>query len=58
MKVCLSICICIEKQVTDDSYEMLIILFKSVDKHISEENLFKVIDEFKLTEKQYDTMRR
>jgi len=50
MKVCLAICCCLEKLCTEN-FEMIIVLFKQVNKHVSEEELFKAIDEIKLTEK-------
>jgi len=36
---------------------MLIILFKSIDKYITEENLFTKIDEIKLTDKEYEKIK-
>lgn len=57
MKVCLAICLCLEKLCTEN-FEMIIVLFKQVKKHVSEEELFKAIDEIKLTDKQYDEARR
>jgi len=37
---------------------MLIILFKSIDKYVTEENLFTKIDELKLTEKEYEKVKQ
>jgi len=37
---------------------MLIILFKSIDKYIKEENLFMKIEEIKLSEKEYDKVKQ
>lgn len=37
---------------------MLIILFKSIDKYVTEENLFIKIDEIKLTDKEYEKVRQ
>lgn len=37
---------------------MLIILFKSIDKYITEENLFMKIEEIKLSEKEYDKIKQ
>jgi hypothetical protein len=37
---------------------MLIILFKSIDKYVTEENLFAKIDEIKLTEKEYEKIKQ
>ena len=55
MKVCLAISLILEKQATGneekDGFEMLIILFKNVGKHIEAEQLFKTVDDIKLTEK-------
>lgn len=53
MKVCLAICACLGKLCTEN-FEMIIVLFKQVKKHVTEEELFKAIDEIKLTEKQYE----
>lgn len=57
MKVCLAICCCLDKLCTEN-FEMIIVLFKQVNKHVSEEELFKAIDDIKLTEKQYEEARR
>lgn len=57
MKVCLAICACLEKICTEN-FEMIIVLFKQVKKHVSEEELFKAVDEIKLTEKQYEDAKR
>lgn len=52
IRICLAVCVCLWDQVTENGgYEMLIILFKSIDKYVTEENLFNRIDEIKLTEK-------
>jgi hypothetical protein len=37
---------------------MLIILFKSIDKYVTEENLLAKIDEIKLTEKEYEKVKQ
>lgn len=37
---------------------MLIILFKSIDKYITEESLFTKIDEIKLTDKEYEKVKQ
>ena len=58
MKVCLAISSCVSKQVDEENYEMLIMMFKSIDKSVTEETLFKAIDDNKLTEKQYEQVRR
>ena len=58
MRVCLAMCTCLEKQVSEDNFEQLVIIFKTVDKYITEDNLFKTIDDTKLTEKQYEQVRR
>ena len=58
MKVCLAMCTCLERQISEDNFEQLVIIFKTVDKYISEDTLFKAVDEQKLTEKQYETVRR
>ena len=59
IKVCLAICLCLWEQVTENGgYEMLIILFKSIDKYITEENLFTKIDEIKLTDKEYEKIKQ
>lgn len=43
---------------SEDNFEQLVIIFKTVDKYITEEVLFKTIDDTKLTEKQYEQVRR
>jgi Rab-GTPase-TBC domain len=59
IKVCLGVCLCLWEQVTENGgYEMLIILFKSIDKYVTEENLFTKIDELKLTEKEYEKVKQ
>lgn len=58
MKICVAISAILEKQVNEENFEMLIIMFKSVDQYITEENLFSQLDSMKLTEKQYETVRR
>lgn len=50
-------CLCLYEQVNDGSYEMLIILFKSIDKYVNEETLFTKIDLIKLSEKQYELLK-
>jgi hypothetical protein len=37
---------------------MLVILFKNVGKHIEADVLFKTVEEVKLTEKQFDSLKR
>ena len=58
MRVCLAMCACLERQISEDNFEQLVIIFKTVDKYIGEEGLFKAIEDTKLTEKQYETVRR
>ena len=43
---------------SEDNFEQLVIIFKTVDKYITEDVLFKTIDDTKLTEKQYEQVRR
>jgi hypothetical protein len=56
LRVCLAVCLCLWDQVNDGSYEMLIILFKSIDKYVNEETLFAKLQLVKLSEKQYQQM--
>ena len=61
MKICLAVATVLEKQVLapeNDSFEMLIILFKNIGKYVGAEQLFTAIDKVQLTEKQYDTYKR
>mmetsp|Transcript_34855 Transcript_34855/g.46995 ORF Transcript_34855/g.46995 Transcript_34855/m.46995 type:complete len:146 (+) Transcript_34855:458-895(+) len=38
MKVFLAICVCLERQINmEDSFEMLVVMFKTVDKHVTED---------------------
>ena len=53
MKICLAIGLCLLDKVTEGGYEMLIILFKGIDKQISEDALFSKIELIRLTTKQY-----
>ena len=43
MKVCIGMCACLEQQVSEDNFEQLVIIFKTVDKYVTEEALFKAI---------------
>ena len=54
MKICISISAILEKQVNEENFENLIIMFKSVDQYVSEDSLFATIDSMKLTDKQYE----
>ena len=54
MKICISISAIIEKQLNEENFEMLVIMFKSVDQYVTEESLHATIDNMKLTEKQYE----
>ena len=54
MKICISISAILEKQLDEENFEQLIIMFKSVDQFVTEETLFTQIDQMKLTEKQYE----
>ena len=57
MKVCLAMSFCLEKQLQEPSFETLVTMFKSVEKHITPANLFKAIDsDIKLKEKDYDNL--
>lgn len=47
MKIAISICQCLESSVSSDNFEMLVILFKNVRNFVSEEMLFKVLEEIK-----------
>ena len=58
MKICISISAIIEKQLNEENFEMLVIMFKSVDQYVTEESLHATIDNMKLTEKQYEQTRR
>lgn len=58
MKICVAISYILEKQVNEENFENLIIMFKSVDQFVSEDNLFTVLDTMKLTDKQYEQVRR
>ena len=58
MKICISISALLEKQLNEENFEMLIMMFKSVDSYTTEETLFAQIDQMKLTDKQYETVRR
>ena len=40
MKICVSISAILEKQVNEENFEMLVIMFKSVDQYVTEEGLF------------------
>ena len=44
MKICLSISAIIEKQITEENFEQLIIMFKTVDTVVSEDALFAQLD--------------
>jgi len=57
VRVCLAVCLCLYEQVNDGSYEMLIILFKSIDKYVNEETLFTKLDLIKLSEKNYELLK-
>ena len=57
LKVCLAICACLEKKCTEN-FEMIIVLFKAVRQNVTDEDLFKSIEETKLSEKQYEEVRR
>jgi len=58
MKTCVAISAILEKQVNEENFEMLIIMFKSVDQYVTEESLFGTLDQMKLTDKQYEQVRR
>lgn len=58
MKICIAISALLEKQLNEENFEMLVIMFKSVDSYTTEETLFAMIDQLKLTDKQYETVRR
>ena len=58
MKICLAIGLCLLDKVTEGGYEMLIILFKGIDKQISEDALFDKIDLIRLTNKQYQQVKQ
>ena len=58
MKVCVAISSILEKQLNDENFEQLIIMFKSVDQYVTEESLFTQLDTIKLTDKQYEQVRR
>ena len=57
IRVCLAVCLCLWDQVNDGSYEMLIILFKSIDKYVNEESLFAKIEMIKLSEAKYELLK-
>ena len=50
MRVCLAIATCLERLCTEN-FEMIIVLFKQVQKHVNNEDLFKAIEDIKLTDK-------
>jgi len=54
MKVCIAISALVERQLNDENFEMLVIMFKSVDSYMNEESLFAQIESTKLTDKQYE----
>jgi hypothetical protein len=58
MRVCLAICLCLLEKVTDGGYEMLLVLFKSIDKNVTEEALFKKIDMIKLPRSTYEQVKQ
>ena len=60
MKICLAICLCLWDKVCESGsgYEMLIILFKGIDKYISEETLFAKIDCIKLSTSYYEYVKK
>ena len=51
MKVCVSISAILEKQLNEENFEQLIIMFKSVDQYVTEEVLFTQLEAIKLTDK-------
>lgn len=57
MRICLAIGLCLLDKVTEGGYEMLIILFKGIDKQITEEALFAKIDLVRLTNKHYQAVK-
>ena len=54
MKICISISAILEKQLDEENFEQLIIMFKSVDQYVTEETLFTQLENIKLTDKQYE----
>lgn len=58
MKVALSICLCLEKSVSSDNFEMLVMLFKNVRNYVNEEMLFKALDDIKFNKASYDTIKK
>ena len=61
LKVCLGVSLCIEKIATkpeNDSYEMLVILFKNISKEVTEEELFKCIEKIKLDHEGYEKVKK
>ena len=58
MKICIAISAILEKQLNEENFEMLIIMFKSVDQYMTEDALFNMIETIKLTDKQYEQTRR
>lgn len=57
IRICLAVCLCLWDQVNDGSYEMLIILFKGIDKYVSEETLLAKIQMVQLSDKQYQQLK-
>ena len=58
MKICISISSLLEKQLNEENFEQMVIMFKSVDQYVQEEPLFAALDSIKLTDKQYEQTRR
>jgi len=54
MKICISISAILEKQLDEENFENMIIMFKSVDQFVQEDTLFAMLDSLKLTDKQYE----
>jgi len=57
MRVCIAVCSCLEKLCVEN-FEMIIVMFKQIKEHVADEELFKAIDDIKLTAKQYDDAKR
>lgn len=51
MKVCVAISAILEKQLNEENFEQLIIMFKSVDQYVTEEVLYTQLEAIKLTDK-------
>jgi len=52
MKLCLALCSCLIEKTTQ--FDELFMMFKSVGKQVTEQQLFDKIESIRLTERQYE----